>query len=153
MNEMCLMLVVYPIICFSPFVTDTTRKSEMGYFCCLIIASNLIINLSFMLKDTAANIIKMFKLRRFKAALKQKRIVTMTNRGKIRTIRRALVFTADDLHERISKKNATSKSLKDDLEYLQAHGAEDFNEMVEERRRGRNEARKEERRAVRRRRR
>ena len=48
-NEVCLMFVVYPIICFSPMVTNYHRKHEMGFICIGIISLNLIVNLFFML--------------------------------------------------------------------------------------------------------
>jgi hypothetical protein len=51
-NEVCLMFVIYAIICFSPFVTSYQRKHEMGFICCGIIGLNLSINLFFMVKET-----------------------------------------------------------------------------------------------------
>jgi hypothetical protein len=52
-NEICLMFVIYPIICFSPFVPSPERKQEMGYIICTFIVFNLAINLYFMLSGTA----------------------------------------------------------------------------------------------------
>jgi hypothetical protein len=68
-NEVSLMFVIYPIICFTPFVTNQKRKNEMGLICCSIISLNLIVNLYFLLRDTIEQLIHSYKLWRFKAVL------------------------------------------------------------------------------------
>lgn len=68
-NECCLMLFIYPLFCFTPFVSSPERKVEMGFICCGIVAFNLALNLGLMLKDSVLELIRMYRLRRFKAVL------------------------------------------------------------------------------------
>jgi len=49
LNEVIIMFVLYNMICFSPFVPDYEAKQKMGYFCCLVVAGHLFINLYFIL--------------------------------------------------------------------------------------------------------
>ena len=45
LNESIIMLVLYSVVCFSSFVPDYQAKSTMGYFCCIIVVTHLLVNL------------------------------------------------------------------------------------------------------------
>ena len=49
LNETIIMFVLYTMICFSPFVPDPNAKQLMGYFCCLMVACHLLVNLYLIL--------------------------------------------------------------------------------------------------------
>ena len=93
------MFVVYPIICFSPFVPNYQRKHEMGLICCLIVTLNLAINLFFMLKQTAFMLIQKFKLIRFKKVLQDQRYAKMACRTQIITFKRAIKISSIEYQE------------------------------------------------------
>jgi hypothetical protein len=40
------------MICFSTFVTDLNAKQLIGYFCCFVIASHLLLNLYLILSTS-----------------------------------------------------------------------------------------------------
>lgn len=52
LNETIIMLTLYNMICFSPFVPDLEAKQKMGYFCCLVVASHLFLNLYLILSTS-----------------------------------------------------------------------------------------------------
>ena len=51
-NELILMLVLYTMLCFSPFVHDVNVKFYLGYVSIAIVALHLLINLSFIFKGS-----------------------------------------------------------------------------------------------------
>jgi hypothetical protein len=53
MNETITMFVLYTMICFSPFVPDMNAKQLIGYFCCFVVASHLLINIYLILGTQA----------------------------------------------------------------------------------------------------
>jgi hypothetical protein len=52
LNEVIIMFVLYNMICFSQFVSDINAKQLIGYFCCFIIASHLLLNLYLILSTS-----------------------------------------------------------------------------------------------------
>lgn len=48
LNEVIIMFVMYNVLCFSPFVPDLETRSRMGFFCCIVVALHLIVNLYFI---------------------------------------------------------------------------------------------------------
>jgi biopolymer transport protein ExbB/TolQ len=46
------MMTLYNMLCFSPFVPDLEAKQKMGYFCCLVVASHLLLNLYLILSTS-----------------------------------------------------------------------------------------------------
>ena len=67
LNEVILMFVMYNVMCFSPFLPDLQTRSNMGFFCCIVVAFHLIVNLYFigseMIRDAVINF-KFFRARR-----------------------------------------------------------------------------------------
>ena len=49
-NEIMIMLVMYHIICFSPFVPSLETKFLLGYSVCFVVSMHLVINLYFIMK-------------------------------------------------------------------------------------------------------
>jgi hypothetical protein len=52
LNEVIIMFVLYNMICFSTFVTDLNAKQLIGYFCCFVVASHLLLNLYLILSTS-----------------------------------------------------------------------------------------------------
>jgi len=52
LNEVIIMFVLYNMICFSPFVPDLNAKQLIGYFCCFVVASHLLLNLYLILSTS-----------------------------------------------------------------------------------------------------
>jgi hypothetical protein len=73
LNETILMFVLYSMICFSPFVPENKARITMGYFCCLVVALHLVVNLSLILAASVQSLIKNFKLWRAKRNLAKQR--------------------------------------------------------------------------------
>jgi hypothetical protein len=44
-NECLIMLMLYNMISFSPFVPEIETRFKMGYFCCMVEAAALSVNL------------------------------------------------------------------------------------------------------------
>jgi hypothetical protein len=61
-NEITLMLMLYCIICFSPFVPNPYARQFIGYWCCVIVSTHLAINLTIMSCSTARELILRLKL-------------------------------------------------------------------------------------------
>jgi len=64
-SECIVMMVMYHIICFTPFVPEVEVRFKLGYLVCAIISSHLVVSLAILLK-TNARIIRM-KRRMYKA--------------------------------------------------------------------------------------
>ena len=69
-NEILIMFMLYNMICFSPFVPDTEARFKMGYFCCVVEAFALAINIFFITTESIKTII--LKLRVFYAKSEKK---------------------------------------------------------------------------------
>jgi hypothetical protein len=51
-NEILVMLMLYNMICFSPFVPDIEARFKMGYLCCVVEALALAVNILFIMNET-----------------------------------------------------------------------------------------------------
>jgi hypothetical protein len=51
-NEVIIMSVLYSMICFSSFVPDLNAKQLIGYYCCFVVASHLLLNLYLILSTS-----------------------------------------------------------------------------------------------------
>ncbi len=71
-NEILIMIMLYIMIFFSPFVPDTEARFKMGYFCCSVEALALAVNIFFITTESLKAII--LKLRVFYAK-SEKRIM------------------------------------------------------------------------------
>jgi hypothetical protein len=60
-NECLIMLMLYNMISFSPFVQEIETRFKMGYFCCLVEAAALLANLWLIMFSNVKSII--FKVR------------------------------------------------------------------------------------------
>ena len=60
-NECLIMLMLYNMISFSPFVQEIETRFKMGYFCCLVEAAALLANLWLIMLSNVKSII--FKVR------------------------------------------------------------------------------------------
>jgi hypothetical protein len=56
-NECLIMLVLYNMISFSPFVPDIETRFKMGYFCCIVEAAALSANLWLIMSSNLKSII------------------------------------------------------------------------------------------------
>lgn len=61
-NEVIIMLVLYNMICFSPFVPDNSARIVMGYCCCAVVGLHLLVNLSVIFVSSVKSSIVSFKL-------------------------------------------------------------------------------------------
>ena len=67
-NEVILMLVMYTIICFSPFVPDAVVRFYIGYICIFIVCLHLGVNIYGIARFTFFNIRLKLRLRSAKKA-------------------------------------------------------------------------------------
>jgi hypothetical protein len=51
------MLILYNMICFSPFVSDAESRFKMGYFCCVVEVLALILNIMLIMSESLGAII------------------------------------------------------------------------------------------------
>jgi hypothetical protein len=56
-NEILIMLILYNMICFSPFVSDAESRFKMGYFCCVVEVLALILNIMLIMSESLGAII------------------------------------------------------------------------------------------------
>lgn len=48
-NEIIIMMVLYTMICFSPFVPDLSARYQVGWFCIFLVGLHLALNLGLIL--------------------------------------------------------------------------------------------------------
>jgi hypothetical protein len=70
LNESIIMMVLYTMICFSPFVSDVNAKLKIGYVCMLVVGGHLAINM-FLIVFTSVQGLK-FKFKIWMARKKLK---------------------------------------------------------------------------------
>lgn len=51
-NEVILMLTMYTIMCFTPFIFDVPTKHKIGYLTMSIVVFHLIINIFFIFRES-----------------------------------------------------------------------------------------------------
>lgn len=61
-NEILIMVVMYHLLIFTPFVPDIETQFLMGYVVCCAVGAHLLINIGIMIKMGSADIIKKFKI-------------------------------------------------------------------------------------------
>ena len=61
-NEILVMLMLYNMISFSPFVPDVEVRFKMGYFCCVVEALALAVNILLILTESLRSIILIMKV-------------------------------------------------------------------------------------------
>lgn len=55
-SECIVMMVMYHIICFTPFVPDLEVRFRLGYLVCALISSHLVVSLGILLKANLRDI-------------------------------------------------------------------------------------------------
>ena len=65
-NESILMLTLYCVLTFTPWLSDPLLKFDIGYVCIVIVASHLIVNLSLIFRTSIVEARNKWKLRRAK---------------------------------------------------------------------------------------
>ena len=87
-NEILVMLMLYNMICFSPFVPDIQTRSKMGYFCCVVEAFALAANLWLIMSSSVKGAI--FKARVYfsKKAMTKERELHLKERAKGKLLRK-----------------------------------------------------------------
>lgn len=61
-NEFILMMVLYTMLCFSPFISDLSVKYAIGYVSIFIVALHLVLNIFFIFKNSFT--VSKFKLKK-----------------------------------------------------------------------------------------
>jgi hypothetical protein len=61
-NECLILLMLYNMISFSPFVPDINTRFNMGYFCCIVEAAALFANLWLIMSSNIKSVIYKAKL-------------------------------------------------------------------------------------------
>ena len=56
-NECLILLMLYNMISFSPFVPDINTRFNMGYFCCIVEAAALFANLWLIMSSNIKSVI------------------------------------------------------------------------------------------------
>ena len=80
-NEIVLMLVMYHMLCFSPFVPAIEIRYYIGYSCCLIVSLHLAVSLYFITAEKVRDLILKFRSYFISKLLKKEK-----QRNKIRKI-------------------------------------------------------------------
>jgi len=68
-NEIIIMMVLYCMICFSPFVPDPIARYKMGFFCCFIVTLHLVVNLGIIGSGSFRQLLFKYRLWRARKAL------------------------------------------------------------------------------------
>lgn len=87
-NETLVMFMLYNIISFSPFVPDIETRFIMGYFCCIVEALALAINLWLIMSSSIRGAILKVKIFFAKKHLSKWRLCHLRERAKGRVLRR-----------------------------------------------------------------
>ena len=87
-NETLAMLMLYNMICFSPFVLNVEARFKMGYFCCVVEALALAFNLFLMMSESLSSIILKMRVWFAKRKLPIERSEHLRERAKGRFLRR-----------------------------------------------------------------
>ena len=86
-NEVIIMSVLYSMICFSSFVPDLNAKQLIGYYCCFVVASHLLLNLYLILSTSIYGLklkIKLWLARRKLTQQKLRNRIKIKKRKRIR---------------------------------------------------------------------
>jgi hypothetical protein len=81
-NEILIMFMLYNMICFSPFVPDTEARFKMGYFCCVVEALALAVNIFFILTESLKAIILILRVFYAKSEMRIMRTKHFRSRAK-----------------------------------------------------------------------
>ena len=80
LNEALIMIVLYFMICLSPFVPQIEARIIMGYICCGFISLYVALNLLLIAKQTIPLVIYQFRTWYLKREMKYSRKKKMDNR-------------------------------------------------------------------------
>ena len=67
-NEVILVLVLYTMMCFTPWVQEVESKVRIGYLSCFFVATHFVVNLAIMLRGSLLGLSQRCKLRLAKKA-------------------------------------------------------------------------------------
>jgi len=62
-SECIVMLVMYHLICFTPFVPDAEVRFRLGYSVCSVIAVHLLVSLGLLMRVTCRDLRMKYKVR------------------------------------------------------------------------------------------
>jgi len=115
-NEVIIMLVMYHIICFTPFVPDLEVRFRLGYLVCLVVAVHLLVNLFFMAKDSIRNLRMSYKSWRARKEFVQQRADILEKWAKGAAKRKARFAKKKRRLEHEIRKGLKNKTFEDHLE-------------------------------------
>jgi len=72
-NEVCIMFVVYNMLCFTPFVPDIEVRHRLGYVVCVIVSINILFNFSGIFNPACRRLRFMHRSRKARAEFFPKR--------------------------------------------------------------------------------
>jgi hypothetical protein len=87
-NEILLMIMLYNMICFSPFVPDIEARFRMGFFCCVVEALALALSILFIIRESLKSIILKLRIWFAKSEKRKLRIKYLRARAKGNVMRR-----------------------------------------------------------------
>ena len=61
-NELILMMVLYTMLCFSPWISDVELKFNIGYICIGFVVIHLLVNLSIIFGATVSILKQRFRM-------------------------------------------------------------------------------------------
>ena len=62
-SEVIVMLVMYHLICFTPFVPDVDMRFKLGYSVCSIVVAHLVVSMAILLRVTYLDLKFKYKVR------------------------------------------------------------------------------------------
>ena len=65
------MMIVYTMICFTPWIPSIEAKMQVGYVSCFLVTLHFIVNLQLMLRTSCKGAFHKIKIRQGKKSLKQ----------------------------------------------------------------------------------
>ena len=72
-NEVILMLVMYHMICFTPFIYDLEIRYNLGFIVCFVVVMHLVVNFYFMIATSVRESRRAYKLRKHTKIFEKKR--------------------------------------------------------------------------------
>jgi hypothetical protein len=87
-NEILVMIMLYNMICFSPFVPDVEARFRMGYFCCVVEALALALSIFFIMSESLKAIILKVRIWFAKSEKRKLRIKYLRARARGNVMRR-----------------------------------------------------------------
>ena len=86
-NDVMVLLSIYTMICFTPWIPDAKVKSRIGFIACTLVALHFIVSLVFITASSVSNLIQKCKIRQAKKVQEKQRVKLRQRLAKAKALR------------------------------------------------------------------